>query len=167
MVILFLRGTISQYLASQQRRTFEYDFTLLSGAAGLIYGYTLIIPAGLWAALRWFGAQGVELVECWALYGYGNLFWIGVALLSWSPLDGLNYALVGVGYALSVFFLIKNLYPVISATDKKTSQILLLVIVLLHAGLAVAIKVLFFTHKSPARKNTDKANGDGEKYMLF
>jgi protein YIPF1/2 len=155
VVILFLRGTISQYLASQHRKTFEYDFKLLSGAAGLVYGYTLFVPAGLWAALRWFGAQGVELVECWALYGYGNLFWIGVALLSWSPLDGLNYALVGVGYALSVFFLIKNLYPVISATDKKTSQILLLVVVLLHAGLAVAIKVLFFTRSSPARKNRD------------
>ena len=78
-------------------------------------------------------------------------------------MDWLNYVLVGVGYALSVFFLIKNLDPVISATDKKTSQILLLVVVLLHAGLAVAIKVLFFSHKSPAKKNKDKADGgDGE-----
>jgi len=68
---------------------------------------------------------------------------------------------------LSVFFLIKNLYPVISATDKKTSQILLLVVVLLHAGLAVAIKVLFFSHKSPAKKNTDKTDGDEGKLMFF
>ena len=157
--ILFMRGTISQYLSAQNRKNFEYDFKLLSGAAGLIYGYTLIVPAGLWAALRWFGAQGVELVECWALYGYGNLFWIGVALLSWSPIDGLNYALVAIGFALSVFFLLKNLYPVISATDKKTSQTLLVVVVLLHGGLAIAIKILFFTYNSPASKNVD-AGGD-------
>ena len=113
----------------------------------------MFVPAGLWAALRWFGAQGLDLVECWALYGYGNLLWIVVALVSWSPLDGLNYALVGLGYAFSVFFLIKNLYPVTSATDKKTSQILLVVIVVLHAALAVAIKILFFSHKSPAKRD--------------
>ena len=152
-MILFLTGTISQKLDHEGKDHFNYDFSLLSGAAGLIYGYTLFVPLALWAALRWFGAQSLELVECWALYGYGNLFWIGVALLSWSPLNGLNYALVAVGYAISVFFLVKNLFPVISATDKKTSQLLLVVVVVLHAGLAVAVKVLFFSHKSPAKKD--------------
>ncbi|RMZ89314.1 hypothetical protein DV736_g3442, partial [Chaetothyriales sp. CBS 134916] len=150
VVILFLTGTISHKLATEKKQHFEYDFKLLSGAAGLIYGYTLFVPLALWAALRWFGAQSLELVECWALYGYGNLFWIAVALVSWSPLDGLNYGLVAAGYAISVFFLVKNLYPVISVTDKKTSQILLLIVVLLHAGLAITIKILFFSHKSPA-----------------
>ena len=153
VVILFLTGTIRHKLDDTAgKKSLNYD--LLSGAAGLIYGYTLFIPLGLWAALRWFGAQSLELVECWALYGYSNLFWIGVALLSWSRLDGLNYALVGVGYAVSVFFLVKNLYPVISATEKKISQVLLIAVVVLHAGLAVAIKVLFFSHKSPAKDIT-------------
>lgn len=154
VVILFLTGTISQKLDQENKAHFAYDFKLLSGAAGLIYGYTLFVPLGLWAALRWFGAQGLELVECWALYGYSNLFWIGVALLSWSTLDGLNYALVGVGFAISVFFLVKNLFPVISATEKKISQVLLVVVVVLQAGLAVAIKILFFSHKSPAKTST-------------
>jgi hypothetical protein len=166
VVILFLTGTISHKLASENKTHFSYDFGLLSGAAGLIYGYTLFVPAGLWAALRWFGAQGVELVECWALYGYGNLFWIVVALVSWSPLNGLNYALVGLGYAVSVFFLIKNLYPVISATDKKTSQILLVLVVVLHAGLAVAIKILFFSHKSPAKTGSGD-DGKAERLLFI
>ena len=148
-----MTGTIRHKLEkTAAEKSLNYD--LLSGAAGLIYGYTLFIPLGLWAALRWFGAQSLELVECWALYGYGNLFWIIVALLSWSRLDALNYALVGVGYAVSVFFLVKNLYPVISATEKKISQVLLIAVVVLHAGLAVAIKVLFFSHKSPAKGTT-------------
>jgi protein YIPF1/2 len=162
VVILFLTGTISHNLATENKKHFEYDFKLLSGAAGLVYGYTLFVPAALWAALRWFGAQGVELVECWALYGYGNLFWIAVALVSWSPLNGLNYALVGLGYTLSVFFLIKNLYPVISA-DKKISLILLVAVVVLHVGFAVAIKILFFSHKSPARSG----NGDDADRLMF
>ncbi|KIX06311.1 uncharacterized protein Z518_04286 [Rhinocladiella mackenziei CBS 650.93] len=155
VVILFLAGTISHKLATEGKKHFEYDFKLLSGAAGLIYGYTLFVPLGLWAALRWFGAQSLELVECWALYGYSNLFWIAVALVSWSPLNGLNYALVGLGYAVSVFFLVKNLYPVISATEKKIGRILLIAVILLHAGLAIAIKILFFSHKSPAKDDGD------------
>ena len=61
---------------------------------------------------------------------------------------------MSVGYAISVLFLVKNLYPVISATEKKISQVLLIAVVVLHAGLAVAIKVLFFSHKSPAKDAT-------------
>jgi protein YIPF1/2 len=88
VVILFMTGTISQYLASTGKGHFAYDFKLLSGAAGLIYGYTLFIPLGLWATLKWFGSESANLLECWALYGYANLIWIPVALVSWSPLTG-------------------------------------------------------------------------------
>jgi protein YIPF1/2 len=169
VVILFLTGTISQYLARSDQAHFAYDFALLSGAAGLVYGYTAVVPAGLWALLRWFrtpsgggsgGGSGLELVECWALYGYGNAIWIVVALLSWSPLTALNYVLVGLGFALSGYFLVKNLYPVISATERKTSQVLLIGVVVLHAGLAIAITILFFAHASPARKGDAEAGGE-------
>ena len=88
VVILFMTGTISQYLAEKGKGHFAYDFRLLSGAAGLIYGYTVFVPLGLWGVLRWFGSESANLLECWALYGYGNLIWIPVALVSWSPLEG-------------------------------------------------------------------------------
>lgn len=112
VVILFLTGTISSYLASQGKGHFVYDFGLLSGAAGLVYGYTLFVPMGLWGTLKWFGSESANLMECWALYGYGNLIWIPVALVSWIPLSALNYAFVGVGFALSAVFLFRNLYAV-------------------------------------------------------
>ncbi|RMY66559.1 hypothetical protein D0863_08346 [Hortaea werneckii] len=160
VVILFLTGTISSYLASQGKGHFVYDFGLLSGAAGLIYGYTLFVPMGLWGTLKWFGSESANLMECWALYGYSNLIWIPVALVSWSPLSALNYAFVGVGFVMSAFFLFRNLYPIISATDAKTSRVLLVIVVLLHAGLAIAIKILFFAHGSPV---SDKAPSDGGK----
>lgn len=90
VVILFLTGTISSYLAHTGKGHFAYDFKLLSGAAGLIYGYTMVIPLGLWAVLRWFGSESANVLECWALYGYANLIWIPVALVSWSPLTGMT-----------------------------------------------------------------------------
>ncbi|KAK2737693.1 hypothetical protein FQN57_007441 [Myotisia sp. PD_48] len=163
VVILFLTGTVSQYLARKGQDHFEYDFRLLSGAAGLIYGYTGVIPIALWGALRWFGSSTADLVECWALYGYANLIWIAVALVSWSPLTALNWVLVGVGFGWTVFFLLRNLYPVLSATDAKTSKMLLILVIVLHAGLAIAIKILFFAHGSMAKKPDDKPSDKPDK----
>jgi len=80
------------------------------------------------------------------------LIWIPVALISWSPINALNYVFVAVGFGLSVAFLLRNLYPVLSATDKQISKVLLILVVLMHAGLAIAVKVLFFSHDSPAAK---------------
>lgn len=85
--ILFMTGTISWKLAATGQEHYSYDFSLLSGAAGLVYGYTLVIPIGLWATLKWFGSESANLMECWALYGYANLIWIPVSLISWSPLS--------------------------------------------------------------------------------
>ncbi|TIA08872.1 Yip1-domain-containing protein [Aureobasidium pullulans] len=144
VVILFLTGTISQYLAKEGKKHFIYDFSLLSGAAGLIYGYTFLIPVALWGALKWFRAESANLLECVCLYGYANLIWIPVALISWSPVSILNWVFVAVGLAASGVFLVRNLYPVLSATDVKTSKVLLVVVVALHFGLALAIKILFF-----------------------
>jgi len=146
VMILFLTGTISHYLSRKGEGHFEYDFTLLSGAAGLVYGYTGVIPIALWGVLKWFGSESANLLECWALYGYANLIWIPVALISWSPITILNWVFVGAGFGISALFLFRNLYPVLSATDVKTSKVLLILVVGLHAGLAIAIKILFFAY---------------------
>lgn len=178
VLILFLGGTISQYMSDTGKGPFLYDFKLLSGmytyntilrelrtnmepgAAGLIYGYTLFIPMGLFLALRYFGSESANLLECWALYGYSNLIWIPVALISSSPISILNWVFVGVGFGISVAFLLRNLYPVLSATDRQVSKVLLVVVVLLHAGLSLAIKILFFAHGSPVSSTPDKSKGD-------
>ncbi|KAH8597251.1 hypothetical protein B0O99DRAFT_618370 [Bisporella sp. PMI_857] len=169
--ILFLGGTISQYLASEHGMRFAYDFTLLSGAAGLIYGYTLVIPVILFLALKYFGSESANLLECWALYGYSNLIWIPVALISWSQLTLLNWIFVGIGFGVSVAFLLRNLYPVLSATDKQASKILLIIVVALHLGLAVAIKWLFFAHhslvKKPDEPVTDAPPEEGSVKMFM
>jgi hypothetical protein len=118
-------------------------------------------------ALKYFGSESANLLECWALYGYSNLIWIPVALISWSQISILNWVFVGVGFGLSVTFLLRNLYPVLSATDKQTSKILLILVVVLHAGLAIAIKILFFAHGSPARKDPPADKGDEAMRMFM
>ncbi|KAK3688135.1 hypothetical protein B0T22DRAFT_406306 [Podospora appendiculata] len=174
VMILFLGGTISEYVATVDKTTFAYDFKLLSGATGLIYGYTFVIPVALYLALRYFGSESANLLECWALYGYANLIWIPVALISWSPVAILNWVFVAVGFGLSVFFLLRNLYPVLSATDRQTSKVLLVLVLALHFGLSIAIKVLFFAHGSPLHHDdatpppaADPPAGDQPQMMMF
>lgn len=144
--ILFIGGTINQYMATIDAGAFSYNFTLLSGAAGLIYGYTLFIPILLFLALKYFGSESANLLEFAALYGYSNLIWIPVAMIAWSKINILNWVFVGIGFGTSVAFLLRNLFPVISATDKQTSKILLVLVVALQMGLSIAIKELFFAH---------------------
>ncbi|KAH7385337.1 Yip1 domain-containing family [Phaeosphaeria sp. MPI-PUGE-AT-0046c] len=171
VVILFLTGTINQYLATKGVGRFEYDFKLLSGAAGLVYGYTAAVPVALWAVLKWYGSESANLLECACLYGYANLVWIVVALVSWSPISILNYVFVALGLAFSAFFLLRNLYPVLSTTEAKTSKALLIVVLALHTGFAIAIKVLFFAATSPIGNpkggEADKGEGEGKGDMMF
>lgn len=128
----------------------------------------MIIPVVLFLALKYFGSESANLLECWALYGYSNLIWIPVALISWSNLTLLNWVFVGIGFGLSVAFLLRNLYPVLSATDKQTSKVLLIIVVCLHAGLAIAIKWLFFAHQSLVKPEDSKSPAaGGEAAMLF
>jgi hypothetical protein len=83
----------------------------------------------------------------------------------------LNYVFVALGLAFSAFFLLRNLYPVLSTTEAKTSKVLLIVVLALHAGFAIAIKVLFFAATSPignpkGGEDADKGGGDGKGDML-
>lgn len=167
VVILFLTGTISQYLAHQGKDHFAYDFKLLSGGAGMVYGYTGLVPTGLWAVLKWYGSESANLLECVCLYGYANLIWIPVALISCSPINLLNILFVALGFAASAFFLLRNLYPVLSSTEAKTSKVLLVVVLALHAGFSIAIKVLFFAATSPVGpKGEDEKKGEFIRVML-
>lgn len=86
-----------------------------------------------------------------------------VALISWSPVDILNWVFVAVGFGVSVTFLLRNLYPVLSATERQTSKILLIAVVALHFGLALTVKFLFFAHRSPLHPdNPTPIDGGGD-----
>jgi hypothetical protein len=78
----------------------------------------------------------------------------------------LNYVFVALGLAFSAFFLLRNLYPVLDSTEKNTSKILLIVVLALHAGFAIAIKVLFFAATSPIG-NPKGGEGEGKGDMMM
>lgn len=88
ILIIFLSSTVAEFLAQLHDKRYVYNFQLLSGAAALMYGYTSTLPVALWGTLRWYGSDSVSLLEYLTLYGYANLIWMPVAVVSASPLSG-------------------------------------------------------------------------------
>ena len=79
IIILYFSSTLAGYLAALHTDTkYQYDFTLLTAAAGLMYGYSGVIPTILWGAMKWYGCEP-SLLEIVCLYGYGGMIvWIPV-----------------------------------------------------------------------------------------
>ena len=79
IMILFFSSTLAGYLAARHiGNRYQYNFTLLTAAAGLMYGYAIVVPAILWGAMKWYGCEP-SLLEILCLYGYGGMIvWIPV-----------------------------------------------------------------------------------------
>lgn len=67
-----LASSIGSYLSD---KPYNYDFTLLSVAVGLVYSYGLGVPAAIWALMRYLGVTEWGLVEWLAVWGYGMTVW--------------------------------------------------------------------------------------------
>jgi len=155
--VLFMSSTLAAWLAWHGSDTpFNYNFQTLLSAAALMYGYTFLIPILLWGVMKWYGCEP-GLLECLCLYGYGMLVWVPVSILSISPIELFNHRTianiirwtsVGVGAAMSTTFLVRNLYPVISRAEGKTSRLMLISIVAAHLGMALAVKLTFFAYST-------------------
>ncbi|KAG8939730.1 hypothetical protein FRC00_013600, partial [Tulasnella sp. 408] len=63
-----LASSIGSYLSD---KPYNYDFTLLSVAVGLVYAYGMGLPAALWALMRYLSVTEWGLVEWLAVWGYG------------------------------------------------------------------------------------------------
>ena len=154
ITVLYFSSTIAGYLASHiNHQPYAYQFSTLTSAATLIYGYTFLTPFLAWGVLRWYQCEP-SLLEILSLYGYSNAAWVPVSFISISPLEFFHYATLSnwirwvaviVGFSLSVAFLIRNLLPVVNRADAKTSQLMVVGVVVLHVGFSLAIKFLFFS----------------------
>jgi hypothetical protein len=68
-----LASSISSYLSSEP---WDYNFTLLSVAVGIVYIYGIGFPIALWGGLRYLGISDWGLLEAISLWGYGMTVWM-------------------------------------------------------------------------------------------
>jgi hypothetical protein len=160
-VLFFASSLMGMLFSSWQGVKYEYQFDLLTGAAGLMFGYTFVVPVVLWLVIRYLDiSPATTVLQLICLYGYSNITWIPIAILSISPLVGtptlsniIRWVFIGLGFVVSGSFLAKNIYKTIvpsldhsqSLTVNKRPALFVLVGVLaMHVGLAIGIKFLFF-----------------------
>ncbi|KAH8106229.1 Yip1-domain-containing protein [Cristinia sonorae] len=146
-----LAASIAAYMsdpeASSPTDPIEYNFTLLSTAAGIVYAYGLGVPVLLWLGLRYLGVGEWSVIEAIAVWGYGQFVWIPIALLCGVlPFAIARWSLCGIAFLVSGFFLVANVYPILASADAKAVRLLIILLVVLHAGIALCIKVLFFSY---------------------
>ncbi|ANB14497.1 Yip5p [Sugiyamaella lignohabitans] len=159
--VLFFASTLTGLLfTAWQGGKYDYKFDLLTGAAGLMYGYTFVIPTGLWLIVRYLNiSPSTTLLQLISLYGYSNVTWIPVAILSISPLLGtptlsnvIRWIMIALGFTLSGSFIGKNVYRALIPSqqsdsfviDRKPALSVLIGVIALHMGLSFAVKILFF-----------------------
>ncbi|KIO21863.1 hypothetical protein M407DRAFT_28574 [Tulasnella calospora MUT 4182] len=138
-----LASSIGSYLSD---KPYNYDFTLLSVAVGLVYAYGMGLPAAMWALMRYLSVTEWGLVEWLAVWGYGMTVWIPVSLLCIAPIPLLRWVLVGLAAILSGYFLVRNVYPVLALAEQKSTRLLVPIIAVIHLGVALTLKILFFSY---------------------
>jgi len=100
-----------------------------------------------WAILRYASiSEGWAVVEAVAVWGYAMFVWIPVSILCIIPIALFRWILCGVGFSLSGYFLVANVYPVLASADQKSVRLLIVVIAVLHTLVALLFKVLFFSY---------------------
>jgi hypothetical protein len=90
---------------------YSFDITLLSLAALTVYGFTLSMPAILYAICRYSKADQVFLFDLINIYGYSFAIWIPVSFLCVIPSELLRWVFCfvaflqsGIESLISIFF---------------------------------------------------------------
>lgn len=155
-----LTSSIRAYLAGQ---SYTYDFTRLGAAVTLVYTYSLGLPIIVWAALKyWAGVDERSPVEIVSVYGYASTIWILVSWLSLIPFGPLQLLLVVGGAALSLAFIIRNLYPIIATSQNTSAKLLIVFIGALHLIMGMALWWGFLAGGSGAIQQPPSGDGGYE-----
>ncbi|KAJ3045703.1 hypothetical protein HDV00_007829 [Rhizophlyctis rosea] len=129
-----------KYWLDDKTDEFVPDLTALSTAVAVIYIYTAAFPTVIWALGRYF-SYNIGLLQLFDVFGYALTIWIPVSLLCIIPLSLVQWLLVAAAFALSAFFQVKTLRPIISQVqDKRAPTVVYGLTVATTAGLAMLFK---------------------------
>ncbi|KAF8314042.1 Yip1-domain-containing protein [Clavulina sp. PMI_390] len=138
-----LSASITAWLNAKE---WDYDFKQLTVAVGLVYTYGIGIPVGLWAWLRYIGVQEWSVLDAVSIWGYGMTVWIPVSLICIAPFPLVRWISGGIGAGLSLFFLLRNTYPILASAEAKAVRLFVVLIAALHLGVSLSFIIIFFNH---------------------
>uniref|UniRef100_M4B6U3 Protein YIPF n=1 Tax=Hyaloperonospora arabidopsidis (strain Emoy2) TaxID=559515 RepID=M4B6U3_HYAAE len=126
------------------RDEWAYDFSRLASAYTLVEIFLLGLPMLIWLVGKYFQVP-MTLLFLVCLYGYSSIMFIPAAILCISPIDAMDWVVMLLAMAWSLFFLLNNLWRVISEHLTKEKMLPVLAVISgTHMMWAVLMKLLFF-----------------------
>uniref|UniRef100_A0A0C9RRP6 Protein YIP n=1 Tax=Wollemia nobilis TaxID=56998 RepID=A0A0C9RRP6_9CONI len=137
-------GNVVAYIAHKtHHKHWNYDINQVTWSACLFYGYVGVVPLVVYFVLKYLSVPS-GLVQLWCLYGYSLFVFIPASCLSVVPLEIFRWVVVAAAGLLSATFLAINLRSHIKTASDRWFLIVA-GIFLLQLGLAVILKLYFFT----------------------
>ncbi|RXG73208.1 Protein YIPF1 [Armadillidium vulgare] len=151
--------TLSNYLQSKNPDRWKYDFHLVTLATSCIFTYAMFVPILIWGVLIWRSSKSnLTLLELICLYGYSLAIFVPVSLLWMIPLLWLKWCLGIVASVLSGSVLVRTIQPALSHEAKKIAFSLAVLVLVLHAVLAIGFMLYFFYPPSSSGVNITAAS---------
>ncbi|GMR34294.1 hypothetical protein PMAYCL1PPCAC_04489, partial [Pristionchus mayeri] len=147
-------SNIAQYIENQGGAG-EYgsDFRMVTGATSLIASYVLFIPLIISTTL-WYRKADIQysFLEVVCAYGYSLAIFIPVSMFWVIDIAILRWALIFVSVALSGGVLVRTLAPAFANDPNKLIALgSVIVVIVLHFGLALCFKEYFFDATMPSK----------------
>jgi len=160
-------GNFGSYLNEVINRrnsdNWEPDFDFVSFSAFAILGYNTIVPFLLWAACKFFNIA-LSLIDCLCIYGYALFIFIPITIVSVAPIEWFRWTMVAAAGAVSTVFLVANLWNELRQ-NSQYGLIIALVVALLHVGLALTFKLVFFGGVSTIDVNNNSTTKAAEFFF--
>ncbi|GAB9462611.1 Yipf1 protein [Globisporangium polare] len=122
----------------------SYDFSRLASAYTLVEIFLVGLPVLLWLLGKYLSVpMTLSFLVC--LYGYSMAIFIPASIACMAPADALDWVVLLLAMAWSLFFLLSNLWAVISEHLSKEKMLPVLAFIsATHMLWAILMKLLFF-----------------------
>eukprot|EP00127_Corallochytrium_limacisporum_P003625 Clim_evm13s151 gene=Clim_evmTU13s151 len=137
-------ANLSEALSAHEN--WRYDFTKISLGATFVYGYLIIVPAGLWGWLRYNNAP-MPILELVCLVGYSLVVYLPISLLCVLNFEWLRWILILAGFLFSGIVQAINLGSELREADMKTLRISQVICLLTALGMSLGFKFYFFAYQ--------------------
>ena len=110
--VIGMTSMLNSYLAhsADAERPWERDYTSLTLAATVVYGYAILAPVAVWGAALYSGAAPTaSTLRLWGMYGYSLVLFVPTALLCTIPSPAVQWLAVIAATAVSCVVLFRNL----------------------------------------------------------
>uniref|UniRef100_A0A0P4W0W9 Yip1 domain-containing protein n=1 Tax=Scylla olivacea TaxID=85551 RepID=A0A0P4W0W9_SCYOL len=151
-----ITGNLASYLAASTEETYvwRYEFRKVTLAASSIFAYAWLVPLAVWGVLALRGSRAkITLLELLSIYGYSLAIFVPVSVLWIVPQPWFKWCLAIVAPVLSGSVLVRTVWPSLSHDSKQVAIGIAVVILLLHATLALGFMLYFFSPPEAKSKN--------------